>query len=47
MTEKISLMLVDDQQLFREGMALVIDAVDDLFVVGEAGNGQEDRHREN
>ena len=41
MTAKISLMLVDDQQLFREGMAVLIDAIDDLRVVAEAGNGQE------
>ncbi|MDE0141207.1 MAG: response regulator transcription factor [Caldilineaceae bacterium SB0670_bin_27] len=41
MTEKISLMLVDDQPLFRDGMALIIEAIDELFVVGEAGNGQE------
>ena len=41
MTDKISLLLVDDQQLFREGMAVLIDAIDDLIVVGEAGDGQE------
>lgn len=41
MTDKISLMLVDDQQLFREGMAVLIDAFEDLNVVGEAGDGQE------
>lgn len=41
MNDKISLMLVDDQQLFREGMAVLIDAIDDLIVVGEAGDGQE------
>ena len=41
MNDKISLMLVDDQQLFREGMAVLIDAIDDLIVVGQAGDGQE------
>lgn len=41
MTQKISVMLVDDQPLFREGMALIIDAVDDLILVGEAGDGKE------
>lgn len=41
MTQEISVMLVDDQQLFREGMALIIDAIDDLILIGEAGNGQE------
>ena len=41
MSEKIRLMLVDDQKLFREGMATLIESEDDLVVVGEAGNGQE------
>ncbi|MDE0140387.1 MAG: response regulator transcription factor [Caldilineaceae bacterium SB0670_bin_27] len=41
MSEKIRVMLVDDQQLFREGMAILINATDDLIVVGEAGNGLE------
>lgn len=41
MSEKIRVMLVDDQQLFREGMAILINATDDLNVVGEAGNGLE------
>ena len=41
MTEKISLMLVDDQKLFREAMSLLINAIDDLHMVGDAGDGQE------
>lgn len=41
MPEKITVMLVDDQQLFREGMAILINAIDDLAVVGEAENGRE------
>ncbi len=41
MPEKIAVMLVDDQALFREGMAILIDAIDDLTVVGQAGNGRE------
>ena len=41
MPEKIAVMLVDDQALFREGMVILIDAIDDLTVVGQAGNGRE------
>ncbi len=41
MSEKIRVMLVDDQQLFREGMVILIDAIEDLTVAGEAGNGEE------
>ena len=41
MSEKIAVMLVDDQQLFREGMVILIDAIEDLTIVGEAANGQE------
>jgi len=41
MSEKIRVMLVDDQQLFREGMGILIDAIEDLTVAGEAGNGEE------
>ena len=41
MSEKISLLLVDDQQLLREGIRIVIDQEEGLTVIGEAGNGQE------
>ncbi|MDE0143399.1 MAG: response regulator transcription factor [Caldilineaceae bacterium] len=41
MTQEISVMLVDDQQLFREGMALLIESIDDMTLIGEAANGQE------
>ena len=41
MSEKIRVMLVDDQQLFREGMVILIGAIEDLTFVGEAGNGLE------
>lgn len=37
----IRVVLVDDQQLFREGVAVIIDAQPDLEVVGMAGNGVE------
>lgn len=35
----ISVLLVDDQALLRMGLRLVLDAEDDLDVVGEAGDG--------
>lgn len=35
----IRVLVVDDQELVREGLALVIDHADGLEVVGEAGNG--------
>ncbi len=39
MTTRI--VLVDDQELVRAGFTMVIDAQDDMSVVGEAGDGQE------
>lgn len=41
MTEQIRVVLVDDQPLFRAGVAAVVDAQVDLRVVGEAGTGAE------
>ncbi|MCU1526306.1 MAG: putative two-component response regulator [Frondihabitans sp.] len=37
----IRIVLVDDQQLFRGGVRVALDAQDDLEVIGEAGNGEE------
>lgn len=44
----ISILLVDDQSLFREGLATLLSVYDDLRVVGEAVNGREavDKARE-
>ena len=39
MTEQIRILLVDDQELIRVGFRLVLEAEDDLVVVGEAGDG--------
>ncbi|MGB3730639.1 response regulator [Microbacterium sp.] len=39
MTDTIRVLLVDDQQLIRIGFRLVLDAEDDIEVVGEAGDG--------
>jgi DNA-binding NarL/FixJ family response regulator len=41
MTDPIRVALVDDQELFRAGIAVVLDAQPDMVVVGEAGNGRE------
>ncbi len=41
MTRDIRLLLVDDQSLVRTGLAMVIDAVDGMRVVGEAGDGSQ------
>ncbi len=35
----ITVLLVDDQSLLRMGMRLVLEAADDITVVGEAGDG--------
>ena len=39
--EKISILLVDDQELLRDGLRIILNMEDDLIVVGEARNGQE------
>src|SRR4051794_12822063 len=40
-TEHIKILLVDDHALFREGVAEILAAQDDIKVVGEANNGLE------
>lgn len=37
----IRLLLVDDQEIFRQGLASLLSLEDDLEVVGEAANGKE------
>ena len=37
----IRVLLVDDQALFRSGLAVIVDAQPDMVVVGEAGNGSD------
>jgi len=41
MPEPISLLLVDDQKLLREGIRVLLDREEDLTIVGEAEDGQE------
>ena len=41
MAEPISLLLVDDQKLIREGIRILLDREADLTIVGEAGDGEE------
>ena len=41
MDEKIRIMLVDDHEVVRKGLAALIEAEEDLEVVGEAGDGAE------
>lgn len=40
----ISVLLVDDQELVRRGLAMMIDSTDDLVVAGEASSGDEAIH---
>ncbi|MDN6022085.1 MAG: response regulator transcription factor, partial [Acidipropionibacterium jensenii] len=41
MPEPIRVLLVDDQSLVRSGFRMLIEAEDDMEVVGEASNGAE------
>jgi DNA-binding NarL/FixJ family response regulator len=40
MSEPIRILLVDDQALFRESLALLLNTQPDLVVVGESANGE-------
>ncbi|WP_144873997.1 response regulator transcription factor [Microbacterium sp. 1.5R] len=40
MTDPISILLVDDQELIRLGFRMVLEAEDDIVIVGEAGDGR-------
>ena len=41
MSDEITVLLVDDQELFREGVRVIIDAQDGMLVVGAVGDGVE------
>ena len=40
-THKLRVLLADDHAMLREGLAMLIDAQDDMEVVGQAANGRE------
>lgn len=40
-TERIRVLFVDDHELLRRGLRLVFETIDDVTVVGEAGDGRE------
>ncbi len=40
MSDKIRILLVDDQKLMREGLRILLEMENDLEITGEAGNGQ-------
>src|SRR5690625_2850655 len=42
--QPIKVAIVDDQQLIRSGLSMLINSRDDLRVTGEASNGQEALH---
>jgi DNA-binding NarL/FixJ family response regulator len=44
MSDEIGVLLVDDQELFREGVRVIIDAQEGMRVVGAASNGMEAIH---
>jgi DNA-binding NarL/FixJ family response regulator len=41
MAEKIGVLVVDDQQLVREGLHVLLDLIPDIEVIGEAGDGSQ------
>lgn len=41
MTNQVSVLVADDHAVVRSGLRALFDTVDDIDVVGEAGNGQE------
>jgi len=41
MSNEITVLLVDDQELFREGVRVIIDAQEGMRVIGAAGDGVE------
>lgn len=41
MSEKIKVMLVDDEQLIRSGLKIILETYPDIEVIHQAGNGRE------
>ena len=44
MSDDITVLLVDDQELFREGVRVIVDAQEGMRVIGAAGDGVEAVH---
>ena len=42
-SRRITVVLVDDEQMIRMGLRLILESEDDIEVVGEAGDGREGR----
>jgi len=40
-TKKISVVLADDHTIVRQGLRLLLEAADDIKVIGEVDNGRE------
>ena len=40
MSEKIKVMLVDDEQLIRSGLKIMLETYPDIEVIHQAGNGR-------
>lgn len=41
MSESISVLVVDDERIIRDGLAAILDSQDDITVAGTAGDGEE------
>ncbi len=41
MPDPVTVLIVDDQRLMRDGLRILLEMENDLEVIGEAGNGQE------
>lgn len=41
MSEKIKIMIVDDQKLIREGLKVLLEMEDNFTILGMASNGKE------
>ncbi len=40
----ITVLIVDDEELVRTGLRMILDAEEDISVIGDAGDGHEALH---
>lgn len=40
-SESITVLVVDDERIIRDGLAAILDSQDDITVAGTAGHGEE------